>query len=117
MASSKVRVIELLASAARTATASSEGTAAVENFDEIIVYLDVTAVSGTSPTLDLVYETSPDDGTTWFTHTTFTQVTATGKAIKLITTPGSFARVTGTVGGTTPSFTYSVHMEGKWRGR
>lgn len=98
------------ASAARTATASSDKDNTVENFDEGTLHVDATAVTGTSPTLAVSYETSPDDGTTWFTHTTGANITAAGKQTTQLTHLGRTYRITGTVGGTTPSFTYSVHL-------
>lgn len=122
MAKQKARVITPFASAARTATANSESSFFPTENDELIIYADVTAVSGTGPTLDLTYEVSPDpisvdDATArWFTHTTFTQITATGKTIKLVTTPGMRGRIRAVIGGTTPSFTFRVDVEGKYRG-
>lgn len=119
----KSRAVAQLASAARTASGTSEGTFLPEQYDELIIYLDVTAVSGVGPTLDVIYEVSPDDDTVadasarWFTHTTFTQATAATKAVKLVTTPGQRGRIRYTIAGTTPSFTFRVDIEGKWRGR
>lgn len=98
-------------SAARTATASSDKDHTVENFDEGTLHVDVTAINGT-PTLAVSYEVSPDDGATWFTHTTGSSITAVGKQIIQLTSLGKTYRVTGTftAGGASPSFTYSVKL-------
>lgn len=106
----KTAITTPFASAARTATASSDKDHTVENFDEGTLHVDATAVSGTSPTLAVSYEVSPDDGATWFTHTTGANITAVGKQVIQLTGLGRTYRVTGTVGGTSPSFTYSVKL-------
>jgi hypothetical protein len=71
--------------------------------------LAVTAASGTTPTLDVVIQTS-HDGTTWRTAHTFTQATATGTQ-RASFPVDRFVRATWTVGGTTPSFTFAVTGE------
>lgn len=111
----KTAITTPFASAARTATASSELDHTVENFDEATLCVDVTAASGTSPTLAISYEISPDNGTTWFTHTTGATLTATGKQVIQLTALGRSSRVTATIGGTTPSFTFSVKLVCKRR--
>lgn len=101
-------VVSLAASAARTTSGSS---AVVGGFGDKVTLraqLDVTAVSGTSPTLDVVIEDTLD-GTTWNTVGTFAQKVAAGREVVNITTPFSDQlRVRWTVAGTTPSFTFSV---------
>lgn len=78
------------------------------NANTIRAQLEVTAASGTVPTLDVVIEDSLD-GSTWNTIGSFTQATATARQVINITTPFSDTlRVRWTVGGTTPSFTFSV---------
>lgn len=70
--------------------------------------LDVTAASGTSPTLDVVVEDSLD-GTNWNTVGTFAQKTAAGREVIDVTSPFSDRlRVRWTIGGTTPSFDFDV---------
>lgn len=74
----------------------------------IRMQLDVTAVAGVTPTLDVVVEDSLD-GTNWNVIGIFAQKTAVGRQVINIT--DLFAdrlRVRWTVGGTTPSFTFSV---------
>ena len=60
-----IREITFLTSAARTSSRTSVSDGAVDNFDEILLVLDVTAASGTSPTLDVDYQISTDGGTRW----------------------------------------------------
>lgn len=95
-------------SAAVTATFA---TSAVEGGDRSVarLVLDVTAASGTSPTLDVVVQTSRD-GVTWYTAGTFTQATAVVTR-RLVCPIDRFVRAQCTVGGTTPSFTFTLSGE------
>lgn len=117
----KIKEVTLLASAARTATAtgSSTGTGKAnrpitgdtEAFARHMqVFLNVTAAA--SGTLDLTVEGSLDGGTTWFTLTpssAWNQVTTgTGKQVRRYEGPiPSLIRAVGTAGGG-PSHTYAV---------
>jgi hypothetical protein len=76
--------------------------------------LAVTAASGTTPTLDVVIEDTLD-GTNWNSVATFTQKTAAAvQAVDITSVAFSDRlRVRWTVGGTTPSFTFSVLIYGK----
>lgn len=113
----KARVFTPIPSAARTATGNHDLSGIPGDWDEVVGYLNVTAASGTSPTLDIKYQTTPDDGTTWFDHTTFTQATTTTTERKVFTVPvGVKGRLLYTIGGTTPSFTFSLHLECKRNG-
>jgi hypothetical protein len=87
-------------------------------YDDLLLYLNVTAQSGTSPTLDVDYQTSPDNGATWYTHTSFTQVgAATGTEVLKIDNPGHYYRFFWTIGGSsTPTYTFSIEVEGKRHG-
>jgi len=99
----------------------------VQDLKEIrAAYLKVTAVSGTLPTLDVTIENvllmrdaygaySYEKADTLIT---FTQFTATGDELKTAydtgkTFWGNFIRLTYTLGGTSPKFTFSVVVEGK----
>lgn len=104
-----------LASAARTASGNSVAFDFPESFDELLVYLDITAVAGTSPTLLVVYEVSPD-GVRWFEHSAFASKNAAGKDVLKLQQIGRKGRIGFTVGGTSPSFTFRVDVEGKRRG-
>ena len=106
------RAIMLLPSAARTTSGASDGSSAAAEFREANVLLDITAVSGTTPSLTATVETSAD-GTSWFTHTAFSAKTAAGKDIQKLGSLGSYLRVSYAISGTTPSFTFSVVVDGK----
>lgn len=101
----------VVASAARTASGDSGSVGVFDAGQNVSLLVDVTAVSGTSPTLDLSVEWSHDDGTTWAageTADTFAQITATKTTVKSFTVKAPHYRIVWTVGGTTPSFTFSV---------
>lgn len=71
--------------------------------------IPVTAVTGTTPTLDVVIQESDDSGNNWFDVYAFPRITALGmyRSPKLPLT-GNRVRYVQTVGGTSPSFTRSV---------
>jgi len=72
--------------------------------------LSVTAVAGTSPTLDLIIQHSAD-GTVWFDHTTFTQATGATTEYKAMANFMEFVRAKQTIGGSaTPTLTYTVDI-------
>jgi hypothetical protein len=97
-----------VASAARTTTGNSGILTNFGSFKTIRAQLDVTAASGTTPTLDVVIEDTLD-GVNFNTIGTFTQRTSAGRQVIDITTPFSDSvRIRWTIGGTTPSFTFSV---------
>ena len=102
------RVIK--ASGAVTASANSnlfdEGTG-----DEVAVMLDVTAVSGTTPSMTVSVQWS-NDGSTWFSADpadSFTAITAATKVTKSFVIKGLYARLSYAITGTTPSFTFAAH--------
>lgn len=103
---------ELVASAARTTTGDSGALTGWEYASKLRVQLDVTAASGTTPTLDVVVSDSLD-GTNWNTVGTFTQKVTTGRQVIDITTLfADTIRVGWVIGGATPSFTFSVRAYG-----
>jgi len=71
----------------------------------------VTAVSGTTPTMDVGIEESPDAGTTWVRIYDFPRITATGVyySPQIPATWGTRYRYVRTVTGTTPSFTHAIN--------
>jgi hypothetical protein len=97
----------LKTSGAVTANGNSE-TQTVDIFGEGILLIDITAVSGTSPTLNVVVESFV--GGQWVTIETLTQQTAAGKVVVKLTNFGKQIRLRWTVGGTAPSFTFSSHF-------
>lgn len=72
-------------------------------------YLQVTAVSGTGPSLTVKIQHSAD-GSTWADLITFSAVTASNKAqrIAVTGTVNRYIRASWTISGTSPSFTFNV---------
>lgn len=107
-----------LESAARTVSGNSEILDfPAENYDELRCQVNITAVSGTTPTLNITLEDSLDGGN-WNTVITFTQATGITREVKDLTTP--FARrlrLKWVIAGTTPSFTFNIWLIAKGRGR
>lgn len=108
-----------VASAARTTTGNTGILpTAYGAVVSIRAQLNVTAASGTTPTLNVVIQDTLD-GTNWNTVGTFTQKTAVSlEVINILpqkAESGTFQpllsdrlRVLWTIGGTTPSFTFAV---------
>lgn len=121
----------LAPSAARTAAFTGDRVD-VRGLTVFTIQLDITAASGTSPTLDVKLQTLIDD-TNWCDFAAFAQQTAAARRVirvnvtsapqaEVACTDGTLAAGTvhqgplgravrvkhGTPGGTTPSFTYSV---------
>ena len=132
-----INPIGLVPSTTKTATYTGPGVD-IRNIraDDIVVVLDVTAASGTTPTLD-VYIQGSYDGVNWTDIGHFTQVTAAGRRYLSIKPRQDTATTTATedwaeqvrnlaagsvrniaapcliradavIGGTTPSFTFAV---------
>jgi nitrate/nitrite transporter NarK len=97
-----------VASAARTATGTSSAFATADT-DHLTATLVVTAASGTTPTLDVTLETTAD-GTNYYTvPVTFPQQTGTTTGVaRVFGSLGATSRWKWTIGGTTPSFTFSI---------
>jgi hypothetical protein len=113
------RVVKASGAETASTTHAAVGTAA---YGTVVVEVDVTAASGTGPTLLLVVEGSID-GTTWFQ---LGQVGANGYSTGMSAAPSNinavdhsfgafpaarYVRTRSVIGGTTPSFTYSVAVE------
>ena len=102
----------VLTSSARTATGQQE-LQATNDYGNVAILVNVTAVSGTTPTMRLSIEDSPD-GTTWFPVATApADITAAGQHRIFIThsTHGPTnprLRLRWVIGGTTPSFTFTA---------
>jgi hypothetical protein len=74
------------------------------------VNIPVTAVSGTSPTLDIQVQESADSGTNWYPVYDFPRITTTGSYNSpQLTLTGNRVRYVQTVTGTTPSFTRAIN--------
>lgn len=77
-----------------------------------VAHLHVTAISGSTPTLDVVIEHSANGSSGWTTIATFTQVTTSVAAQRVVVAPGTtvnrYLRAKATIAGTNPSYTISV---------
>lgn len=98
--------VTLLASAARTVSGSG---ASVDLGLRTAFALDlvVSAASGTTPTLLVKVETSKD-GATWRPLDSFAQVASAGPVTRFFAGADRYVRAVWTIGGTTPSFTFSL---------
>lgn len=83
-------------------------------FTELIAFLNVASHGGTSPTLDITSQISPD-GVTWTDGDAFTQVTETdSQTIKRITANfGKYMRFKIDLGGTAPRYVLTLSLVGK----
>jgi hypothetical protein len=99
-----------LSLAAQTTTVNSSAVD-VTGFQEMTAFINVTAASGTSPTLDVKFQVQDPVSLAWFDVASgaFTQKTAVSSEMKLITAGiGTTVRCVATIGGTTPSFSFTV---------
>lgn len=75
------------------------------------VLANVTAVSGTTPSMTLSLQWSHDGGTTWADADPvdgFTAITATGPKVKDFAVKAPHVRLAWAITGTTPSFTFDA---------
>lgn len=115
------RQLTLKASGAQTASTNGGAVDTGPDGGSLLVQVDITAASGTAPTL-LVAVQGSQDGTNWVTlgsigangyvagtpATEPTNFTGTAAAQKGVFPRLQYVRYASTVGGTTPSFTYKV---------
>jgi hypothetical protein len=111
-------------SAARTASGNG-ATFTNHNGESVAFWISVTAVSGTTPTMTVRVQWSPDNGTTWLdidtTNLQTASITATTNATLRLgvglpvaanasanTLAPRLLRLAWTIGGTTPSFTFAT---------
>lgn len=113
----KLQLASIHPTAARTSTFN--GTAVdLQLYDgDLVLILDSAAGTGTSPTLDVKVQSSDTSGGTYtdITGATFTQVinAASQQSITISKDEARrWIRIVGTIGGTTPSFTFSVNGVG-----
>ncbi|SRR6266536_3248264 len=100
-----------LASAARTASTTSGPIAAAGQATLCILLVHCTAASGTTPTLDVALEGSADNSSySSVANSGVTQLTAAGNRISTALVTTNYVRVAVTIGGTTPSFTFSASV-------
>lgn len=103
----------LVPSAARTTNSQIESGEDYGAIDRLRAQLNVTAASGTTPSMTVVLE-STLDGVNWDTLGTFAAKTAAGREVITINPViGRRLRARWTITGTTPSFTFSVLIQGE----
>lgn len=102
--------VTLAASAART-TSGSGSPFPMEGHTALRLLLDVTAASGTTPSLTVTVETSGDGSTGWRSAGAFAAKTAVSQERLSLGNLDRFVRVSWTITGTTPSLTFSVSGE------
>ena len=98
-----------VASAALTTTTTTSAITPTFGISHV-VNIPVTAVSGTTPTMDVAIEESDDSGTNWYKVFDLPRITANG----IYRTPqlrfnGNRVRYVQTLGGTSPSFTRAIN--------
>ncbi len=97
-----------VASAAQTANGQTADLDGYGGASTLRCQLDVTAVSGTTPSLTVFIEDTLD-GVNWNQVGAFAAKTAVGREVINVTTPfAKRLRVRWAITGTTPSFTFSV---------
>lgn len=101
----------------QTATSTVTGQAVdLQNADGVcFAAIQVGAVAGTSPTLDVKVQESATSGGTYtdITGATFTQVTAANKSQVInFKRAQRFCKLIGTIGGTSPSFALAGQLYG-----
>ena len=101
-----------LTSAVRTSSGQSNGHN-MAGFIEGRFLINVTAVSGTSPTMDCKAQFSWDNSTYYDTDASATQISSTGQYSIPVTNFGKYIRFDYEMGGTSPSFTFTVDFIGK----
>lgn len=105
--------LTLLSEASRTT--SGQGSALdVSQMSEIAVFLVVTAVSGTTPSLTGTVQDSPD-GDNWADAFSFSAVTSAPAVLRcgwqdLKLSTGRFMRLKWTISGSSPNFTFAARL-------
>ena len=103
--------------ATRTATGQTSGIDVRDYDGDLVFVLDTTGGgSGSSPTLDVTIEDSADNSSfSALSGAAFTQVTGTASAQTLEVSADNckrYVRIKYTIGGSSPSFTFSVNAIG-----
>ncbi len=112
MALRQANIDVALPSVARAAGTYTSGSLATPGAAiHVVLMVHCTAASGTGPTLNTSLEQS-NDGTTWtaVAGSGTAQLAAAGNAMSTALITDDYVRVTSTVAGTTPSFTYSASV-------
>lgn len=106
------KALTLFRPQALTTTTNGTGVDTLGYGDDLVVILDVGAVSGTTPTLDVTIQDSADNSSfAAITGAAFSQFTAANKqGVLRVNLDGKrrYIRAVATIGGTTPSFTLNA---------
>ena len=113
----KLTVVAGVATAAVTSTATSSSIDLLEYDGDVMLILDSAAGGGSSPTLDIkLTESDATSGTyTDLSGATFTQVVDAASMQTLAINKDSskrFVRIVQTIGGSSPTFTFSINLIG-----
>lgn len=106
--------LTIVPSAAQTASGNQATPLDVSQMSELAVFLVVGAASGTSPSLTVTIQDSPD-GTNWADAYSFPAVASAPSVLRagwqdLKMSLGRYLRAKWQISGTSPSFTFSVHV-------
>ncbi len=107
-----MQVLALLPGAARTAAENGAAQELSAGLLQMAVHLNITAASGTSPSLTVTVEDSAD-GVVWVTHTAFAAKTGVGSDALRLDKLARYVLARCAISGTTPSFTFSVQAVGR----
>ena len=109
MSDRRTHTIVLASPAARGGSGSSAPFAS-GRFAEALAFINVTAASGASPTLDVAVEAGPADDEAAFVHTRAARIDAPGKTLLRLSNLGPWLRLSWRVGGEGASFTFGVRL-------
>ena len=106
-----------LYSGTATATGNTQATPVItRHAKECALFLDITAVSGTLPTLDVTINIYDRFSGKWYLLATFTQKSSVTTDVGYVEYGlGEKMSITYTIGGTTPSFTFAINATLKER--
>ena len=113
----KLTVVAGVATAAVTSTATSSSIDLLEYDGDVMLILDSAAGGGSSPTLDIKLTESDETGGTFtdLSGATFTQVVDAASMQTLAINKDSskrFIKIVQTIGGSSPTFTFSINLIG-----
>ena len=113
----KLTVVAGGATAAVTSTATSSAIDLLEYDGDVMLILDSAAGGGSSPTLDIKLTESDETGGTYtdLSGATFTQVTGSASMQTLAINKDEckrFIKIVQTIGGSSPTFTFSINLIG-----
>ena len=113
----KLTITAGVATAAVTSTATSSAIDLLEYDGDVLLILDSAAGGGSSPTIDIkLTESDASSGTyTDLSGATFTQVTGSASMQTLVInkdTSKRYIKIVQTIGGSSPTFTFSINLVG-----